>query len=220
MQRRARLVGARLNAILSEWVTPLLESQGFRQKNNIYERWIGDTAWIIDTQWGRWKSDERAEFTVNCGIFVAGVTSIYFNRPEPSRIQVTDCCIHSRIGMLADDKLDKWWRFQAEDVAVTVDCSIGEEMCSRLREHTMPFLNRLQTPRDVLEFLVTPRTKENKQVWPQSPAISLCYAASIALLLGRRQDMVTCLKRAAEAAQGSPVEDAVLRVRDHLERVV
>ena len=207
----------RLNAILKEWVTPLLEPHGFRKRNNVYERRVGDTAWIVDVQWSRWKSTDRAEFTLNCGVFVAGVTSVYFNRPDPSRIQVTDCCIHTRIGMLAEDKLDKWWRFQADDVAAQVDRSIGEEASSRLRAHVIPFLNRFQTPQDALEFLVTPRPKEDKHVWPQSPAIAFCYAATIASLLGRREDLATYLERATEAGRGSPIEDVVLRVRDHLQ---
>jgi len=206
----------RLTQILQTWVSPTLTREGFRKKINVYERRFGTMGWIIDVQWSPFKNAVKSEFTLNCGVYVAGVTSKYFNRPDSKQTQLTDCCIQSRVGMLTQSRTDKWWSLQASDEPITVDEIIGEDMHRRICSDCLPFLKRFTSLADVLAFLITPRQFENKHVWPQSEAISLCFAASIASQLGHPVESEKFIKNATEKARGSPIEHVVLRMRDDL----
>ena len=202
-----------MEAILEEWVTPTLATEGFRKCKTVYERRFSEMAWVVDIQWGQFKNAVDAEWTLNCGVFVEGVTLAYFNRPDPKQAQLMDCCIQTRVGMLAQGTRDKWWRLKSSDDAVTVDQQIGEDISSRIRADCLPFLKRFLTPNEVLDFLVTPRKKELQHVWPQSKAIAFLYAAAIASHLKNQREMEAFLQTAIEESKGFPIEDVVLRLR-------
>ena len=205
-----------MEAILEEWVTPTLATEGFRKRQNVYERRFYEMSWVIDIQWGQFKNAVDAEWTLNCGVFVEGVTSAYFNRPDPKQAQLLDCCIQTRVGMLAQGTRDKWWRLQSSDDAATVDQQNGEDASSRIRADCLPFLKRFLNPNVVLDFLVAPRKKELQHVWTQSKAIAFSYAAAIAFHLKNLREMGTFLHSAIEESKGSPNEDIVLRLQKRL----
>ena len=206
-----------MEVILQEWVTPTLAKEGFRKRKNVYERRFTEMAWVVDIQWGQFKNDVDADWTLNCGVFVEGVTSAYFNRPDPKQAQLLDCCIQTRVGMLAQGMKDEWWRLQSSDDAATVDQEIGEDVSSRIRVDCLPFLMRSLSPNDVLDFLIAPRKKELQHVWPQSKAIAFSYAAAIAFHLKKQREMEGFLHRAIEESKGSPIEDVVLRLQKKLQ---
>lgn len=211
-------VNRRLHSISSRWITPTLAPHGFHKRNSIFVRRLEEVFWVIDLQWSRFKSASSGEFTLNCGVFVPGVTSIYFNRAEPTDVKLVDCCIQTRIGMLADDKLDKWWRLQLEDVAEQFDVSVGEEVSSRLEAHVIPFLKRFHSKAEVLSFLVSPRPTKFREVWPQNPTIAYCYAAIIASSLGKSTEAMEYIQEATSTSKGSPIEDVVLRLAGTLRK--
>jgi hypothetical protein len=206
----------RMEATLQEWVTPILAAEGFRKRKNVYERRFSEMAWVVDIQWGQFKNAVDADWTLNCGVFVEGVTSAYFDRPDPKQAQLLDCCIQTRVGMLSQGRTDKWWRLQSSDEAATVDQQIGEDVSSRIRADCLPFLKRFLTSNDVLDFLVAPRKKELQHVWPQSKAIAFSYAAAIASHLKNQREMEAFLQSAIEESKGSPIEDIVLRLQKKL----
>jgi hypothetical protein len=182
----------------------------------VYEKKFDGLTWIVDIQRSHWDDAAQAQFTLNCGVFIPGVTSLYLNRPDRIRIDTTDCCVHVRIGMLAKDKLDKWWELRADDNVTAMDREIGKEVSDRLTQHVLPFFTRFQTPEQVLRFLTNPRTKEDEHIFPEASAIAFCYAAALASLLRSSQSVEEFLARAVKASQGSPIEDIILGFRNRL----
>lgn len=216
MVQMASSFNTRLSRILRRWVTPLLEPYGFQRRGNVFAVRFGNMAWVVDVQLSQWGNSERTQFTLNCGVYIAGVTSVFLNREEPVNVELTDCCIHARAGMLAADKIDKWWELRMDDATAVVDRAIGEDLVYRLKEDVIPFLKQFETTASVLEFLGGRRAKEDASIWPQSSAISFCYAATIASLLGKREKMSTYLEQSLRACRGKAIEEVVLRVADHL----
>jgi hypothetical protein len=207
----------RMNALLREVIWPTVASQGFISTKDTYTKELDHLTWVIDIQRSRWSDVEEAQFTMNCGVFLPAVTSVYLDRPEATNIGLTDCCVHARLGMLTEDRLDKWWKFRADDEVATTDRLIAGEISAALTEHVIPFLGRFQSEAEVLRFLARPRTERDKHVWPQNPAIAFCYAAIIASRLQRRRDATTYLESARDAALGSPIESIVKRLEHRLQ---
>ncbi len=189
---------SRVKTILRDYVSKTLEANGFRKARHVYIKGVTDLSWIVEIQRSRWNDAVESEFTFNCGVFVPAVTSVYLNRPERDRIDSTDCCVWSRIGMLAEDKRDKWWKLRADDDAGSVDHETGKELVKRLTEHAFPFFSRFQTTDQVFTFLTCSRIREDKQIWPTATAVAFCYAAAMAASsLKKPKDIAECLERAA-----------------------
>jgi hypothetical protein len=208
---------SRMITIDDEWINPVLIGQGFHHIKGIYIKHYENMALLIGFQESRWNTSDKMSFTMNCGVFVEDVTSIYLNLPTPNVIRLKDCCINTRIGLLAEDRLDKWWELQSHDDVLTVNRDIGGDISVRLRKDVIPFLNRFQEPKDVMEFLGKPRKTEEKHILSYSDSIALCYAACIASLLRKPRDMIEYIKRAVDEGQGKPSQEFILRVRDHLQ---
>jgi hypothetical protein len=206
----------RLNAILRDWITPLLESQHFRRRKRSYEKQLDGLSWLVEVQHSHWHDATESQFTVNCGVYIPGVVSAYLNRPERRIIDSTDCCIHQRIGLLAEQQRDKWWELRFDDDCHAVDPQIGIDFRDRMSRHVFPFFDRFQFIEQVWQFLVCPRTKADRIIWPQSDGIALCYAAALASLSKRMDDVAACLDKAARIEVGSPIEEFVQRLKDRL----
>ena len=209
-------IKTRLAAILNEWLAPDLTPLDFRKNNGSYHKSVGCITWVVDIQQSRLNSTHSTQFTLNCGVFLPTATAVFLNRPEKSRIDLTDCCVHVRIGMLAPDMLDKWWILQSNDDVKIVDRMIGEDMQCRLRDHVIPFLGLFGAPEILVKFLTTPRVGNDKFVWPQSEAIALRYAASISSFAGSSEEASLYFQKALDSANESSTKDAIRRVRDRV----
>lgn len=206
----------RLNAILHEWVSPVLEANGFHKFKHVYEKKLEGLSWLVEIQQSRWNDGVESQFTVNCGVFIPGIMPLYLDRPERSRLDITDCCVHVRIGALAKDRLDKWWKLRIKDDTSVTDYEVGKELTERLSKDAFPFFSRFQNPEQVLRFLTNARSKEDKSVWPQAATIAYCYAAVLASLLKKSQSVQEYLEKAITASQGCPVEQLVARLTNRL----
>ena len=212
----ATLFKARINAILSGSVTPLLSSFGFVKRGNNYEKEIGDVDWLIDIQRSRFDDPDCLQFTMNCGVYMPTVTSMYLGRSEPARKKLTDCCIQVRIGMLAEDRLDKWWVLKSNDDVEISDRAVGEDMCYRLENHVIPFLNRFRSPETAMEFLSAPRTAADKLVLPRNKEISLSYAAAIAAKIGKTQEANAYLQKALSSVGQQFLKEVILNLQNRI----
>ena len=213
---KATLLRQRLKAIVNDFVAPATVTAGFRRRANVYLRELSDLTWLIDIQESRWNSDDDVQFTINCGVYVPGATSIYNNRSESRRIDMTDCCVHTRVGMLAHDRLDKWWVLRSVD-AGNVDSGIGEDIVLRLTRDVIPFLNRFVTTDNVLTFLTNSRDDKDRYIWPREPVACLCFAACIAASKGYVDDAQRHVNLAYSTAKIAGVIDAVLRVHEYVD---
>jgi hypothetical protein len=177
---------SRLTSILKNAVTAVLKPLGFKKQGNSYVCQMTDLAWVIDVQKGRWNTKEKAEFTLNFGVFVPGLFEVYGNRSEPQAAGLTRCAFYMRVGVLTDHR-DMWWIMRAEDDVTTVDQHTVMEIRDRLERGVIPFLQGFQTRMDVIAYLETWSPRERRGIFPMSESIVLAYLGILYHLLGARK---------------------------------
>jgi hypothetical protein len=181
----------------------------------MYVRELEDISWIIDVQKSQWNTKEKAEFTLNCGVYVPGLFAAYGNRPEPETPSIGRCCLQARIGALTDGK-DRWWVLHADDDIETTDEKIGAEIRDRLEHGVLPFLERFQSRRDLAAYLEAWGPREQKQVMPKNEVIVLAYLGILYWLLGEQEKCRSMLAQAAEKAAKKPNEELIHDLRARL----
>jgi hypothetical protein len=198
----------RASKILSEAATATLKTRGFKKRGKAYIRQTGRLGHMVDTQFSRWNDGKEVSFTLNCGIYIPGVTSTFSNSPEPNHPKLEDCCINVRVGGLTESKLDVWWKLSERDTPER-DMEIREEICSTIERTMLPFLDRYQNEKAVAEFLSQQRIDADKYIWPRAEGLRLSYAAIIWHMLGVRDTCRECIERAVRESTNTPVDGVV-----------
>ena len=207
---------SRLNKILNNWFSPLLKSHSFKKRGETYIRTNHELAYLIDIQRSRWNDEREAQFTLNCGIYVPGVVSTYLHKTEPVKTKIEDCTLTARVGMLSDTQRDEWWLLCFDDEPEQEDERIGMDIQNQVKQIVLPFLARFETRDDIIDFLVSPRSKELRFVRPQSEAQCLAYAAILLSILGRPEKCTSILNAAIEVASNTPIQEVVSTLRDRI----
>lgn len=216
--KKTRELDRRLNELLKQWINPVLKQAGFKKKNLSYVADRGSLSWYLNVQRSQWNSQEKLEFTVNCGVFVPGVVSTWTNHPPKKSVTLTKCAIYVRLGMLTEERRDRWWVLEERDDADSVDRAIGEELQNTIQEYGLGFLRDFNTPVEVAEFLVA-SPESAKYVDPMSRAYRLAYAAIVYYLMGNRERKTELIDEAVKMVTGSSidgVESHMLNLRKRL----
>lgn len=199
----------RVSHIMKESLTPLLKQHGFRKHGNVYIREVEPMVQhLVDIQFSRWNDAREVNFTLNCGIYVRGVTSTFMNVPERARPTLGYCCISARVGTLRQPHMDDWWKVLVDDEPER-DVQIGRELRSAIEETILPFLDRFQDERSVAEFLSRPPTEADKSVSPQADGFRLAYAAVIWSRLGSPEKARDAIAQAVQRSRKTPIEEVV-----------
>lgn len=207
----------RIARIIKGNLTPLLKSHGFRKEGSVYVADHGDMAWLIDIQKSRWNDHDEAQFTVNGGVYVPGVVSVYVRQPDPAKPKIDDCCMSVRIGMLEESQCDKWWKVTADDDRpVVVDEMIATELRDWIENLLLPFLAKFESPVDIAEFLEQPTDASNRFVAPQSAAMRRAYASLIYARIGNADKARHAIEQAVHHAAGSPGAEFIQRLREKI----
>lgn len=204
----ANIFDNRLNAILKTEVTPFLKDLSFKKRQLIYSCDYDGLSWLVDIQKSRWNDPEEAQFTVNCGVYIHGVLSVYANMSEPAKPKIEHCSCSARVGMLTPEKKDIWWKLTSGD-SNSVDGSIAHDLRSKIENVILPFLNKFKSPKDVSHFLSSDLGDEYSQVAPATKAQRLAYSAIIHSKLGSRDEAKRILDIAIEASKKSPIENII-----------
>lgn len=207
----------RVNDVLQQSLAVTLKDRGFTRSGGVYSRKSGDITHIVEVQHSRWNDQEKASFTLNCGIHVPGVTSVFRRTPEPNRPRLADCCVTVRVGMLGDQKLDIWWKLSVEDDR-NRDVQVANEMVSATTRMALPFLDRFQSEEQVALLLSQERSKGDEFVEPRVSALRHAYAALLWARLGDHDRAHECLSRAQIESKKTPLEDVVARFAENWDR--
>lgn len=213
MTRRNTILKDRVNGILRESLSRELKCYGFHKRGDLYVRRLGELCHIIDVQRSRWNDTHRISVTINCGIYVPGVTSAYWNTPEPKQPKATDCCVSVRVGMLRTPWNDIWWEVSNDD-GIEKAALIQADISSIIVELAMPFLNRFQTTLEVVRFLTEGRIEADKFVEPRADVTRLIYAGLLWRGLGERSRCSTCIDEAKRLSKKTPQEAVVVAFAD------
>jgi hypothetical protein len=171
---------------------------------------------LVDIQKSRWNDPSEARFTLNCGIYVRGVLTTYANRPDRASPRIEDCCISARIGVLAKEAKDVWWKLMATGDTELSDSIVGDEIRERIEQFLLPFLREFETVQRVAMFLDAPIARSSSLVSPQSEAQRYCYAAVLYSQIGEAKRRDAALRAAESAAAGGPIEGIVTRLKERL----
>jgi hypothetical protein len=210
----ASVLEKRFNSVIREAVTATLTPHGFRKRGRVYRRQLDELVWVIDIQRSRYNSYAETQFTLNCGVYVPRVSSLYLGLPEPTNPTSVDCCIHVRVGMLAYDRLDQWWTLHDQPGAALEDGQIVRNVRERISLHALSFLKRFPTTLEVAKYLDSPRPRHEAQVYPYTEAMAYGCAGIIYLIRGEREASRNALAKAVEDAMGTLGEDH-LRSLEH-----
>lgn len=197
----------RFNRVIREALTEPLAPHGFRKRGRVFRRRLDELAWVIDVQRSRYNSREELQFTVNCGIYVPRVLSTYLRLSEPTFPTSVDCCISVRIGMLADDQLDKWWALCEQPQSATEDMQIVGDVRERIILRVLPFLERFPSTLEVADYLERPRPLHEGQAFPYTEAMALGSAGIVRMIRGEWEAARDALARAVKKASRTPAEE-------------
>jgi hypothetical protein len=195
-------------------VAPTLSEAGFSKvRPTVYVRLSGELTWLIDFQLGRGSDRHQVSLTSNCGVYVPGFMRIYTGRPEPAIPSEPDCCVHCRIPMLSEERLDKWWSVADYERSEHADEATIWELTSLIEKNALPFLHKFHTLRSVAEFLAESRERRYRPVWPVSEPLISQHLAIVLRLIGDTPRARQAMKRAIELCK---IKDA----RIHMESIL
>ena len=197
----------RFDLIVNNYISPKLKEKGFLKKRDTFFSLINDIRWVIEIQRSRWNNENEFQFTLNFGIYVPDLMEIFLNLNEPPKISIEHCSISCRIGMLMNNKKDKWWKLTNNDTLSGSQKAI--EIIEMIETFGIPFLSRFKDQVTVAEFLSSKRKIEEKQIAPQSEAYCMIYAAIIYFLTGAINQSNICTEEAIKMSKGSSSGDII-----------
>lgn len=137
------------------FLSPLLGQRGFKKKGLAWNHGPGDIVHVLDFQISKFSDPGRIDFTINLGIWMRPVWTVYTGKQTPAFIKESDCWPSYRVGqVLADfrsDAKDLWWVLTSEDDVER----IGVEICTIVSDKCLPFLDRFKSLEDVKQFYDT-----------------------------------------------------------------
>ena len=205
----------RLRSLISNSVAPLLQEHGFHRINDLFICERGEFFWCVEIQQSRWNIPDRLEFTLNVGVYVPGVMSLYLGGATETCIALEHCCIYARIGMLSEEKLDIWWSIERMVEEPVGDEVTGNDVQNAINSLGIPFLERFKSQDDVLAFLLEQPCR-GEYIQPQSGTIRLAYAAILLLLQGKYAQCQGTIDRAVLLGEKKPGSEHLLSLRKRL----
>lgn len=196
-------IDKRREAFMTRLITPILRDAGFSGGPSKFSRAEGSLQHVVEVQRSQWNTSTDRQFTLNCGVFVPGVVSVFRDAADPRVPSLGDCCMFVRVGMLAKAHLDIWWPMPGDTVDGS-DEAVREEVRVALSQLVFPFLGRFRDETAVEAFLAADPTPDLLYVEPRAPALRLSYAGLLQLKRGSEACQST-LARAAEEARNGPL---------------
>ncbi|MGC1416167.1 MAG: DUF4304 domain-containing protein [Candidatus Acidiferrum sp.] len=142
-----------------------MKERNFRVRGRTFNRRTLDgLTQVINFQMGRFdppgtvhiprlRENYYGQFTMNVGVFVPEVHMVRFGGTALKFIAEFDCCIRERLGMLAPERADIWWKIRGDDEESE---RLVDELRRRLERDAFPFLARLETRDALKEELLKP----------------------------------------------------------------
>jgi len=221
MQETVPSLEKRLRQILKSWIEPYLKTLGFKKRAFVYTKKLDEVWWLIDVQRSRWNTSQKCEFTVNLGVYVPGFYTV-LRGEDPKHPTVPDCVFNCRINRVLGIKEDKWWTLYADAPYPDLsDGAIGQELAEAMVGHVIPFLQRFQTRREVLNLLyeITDPKKRRAVSWPLSEVWIYTFIGVLHFMLSEFSLCCESLQRAlveARRCRISGSEEFVQRVYNRL----
>ena len=196
----------RAAAIVKKWLTPTMQARGFTKKGRIYTRTLADVVHLMDIQQSDSNRKTAVSFALNIGVFVPGVNPTAHHSPTPEILDTPYGVIHTRPGLVSERNFNTWWDVKSsEDPAK--DDDIGRDLLETVEEGAFQrFFDRFMDKKSLAEFLMTPRQKWDKAMFPYVESVCFVYAGLIWDQLGDYDKCRECMAKAALFAKGKRLE--------------
>jgi hypothetical protein len=130
-----------ITSVAKKYIAPVLSDHGFQRSQLIWKRRLPALSHVLEIQISRWNTKDRAEFTINLGVWIEQVWRICWDKAPPKKVTASDCFPHWRVAAVMASATDVWWTVEAPDDVARV----GTELQSILLEHCIPFLEKLNS---------------------------------------------------------------------------
>lgn len=159
-----------IERIIRTYVHPVLKDRGFVRKGKIWNRLLDGVGHTVDVQASQWNRGSGGTFTINVGVFVPYIYSVYPVPMSSTLISPISSTISLRIGALRDggsllgekEGYDIWW-----DVGANIDLDeVGQTVRDILLTRALPFLDNFADPHDVATFIQA-HPNLNIQAWQE-----------------------------------------------------
>jgi len=108
MTTHARVAPSKLvEEVLQIGFHPALQSAGYARQGRTFYRG-DDPIRVVNIQSSKWNTVDKAEITINLGVFFPTVPLISLPPPK-GKPRECECTLRTRIGSLIPPHLDKWW---------------------------------------------------------------------------------------------------------------
>lgn len=117
----------------------LLKPLNYRKAGNVFTRKINDVFHLIELQGSQQSTAVEAKYTVNVAVFVPEL--IYEDVREFRKPSVSAAHFRERLGILASEASDVWWRAATPTDA---ECN-AKDICFKLSQCALPRLKELSS---------------------------------------------------------------------------
>lgn len=214
-------VRERFQRIVREVFQQALRPRRFKRRFTTFYRQLSNVTHLVNIQSSVWNTDRRFEFTINLGVYRSGFVQVLYQRTEPQNPSISSVPLQTRIGYLDPDlQIDKWWELGDMD-SPEKDERVVSELVWRLEQHGIPFLERFNSDKDILEYFEEYCVKRPCGVLEMMQFAALAYLAEDMdrCQWGLEQALSRLLQRANDPAWAEHIPDWLKTVSDLASRI-
>jgi hypothetical protein len=205
---RASVTQQVIRAVSAGPATALLVPNGFKRRAPHFWRETDGIYHVVNFQASQWGTSEEGKFTVNLGVSSPSLYSGFTGREFPKNPGAVLWPIYNRIGGLMPSRCDHWWQVTDR----TDSDELGLEVAAALRDHALPFFERIRTAEQFNALLLSDQPIAGVTAG-QRPLIG----ATLAVQLGQIDQARRLLVAALADHRGRPFESTVRNVAKQLQ---
>ncbi len=171
-------IAKRIDTIIKEGLASLLKKNGFKKKARNFYREFENRIELINVQASKWNEGNEGQFTVNVGVYYPEISKITSELPVKGMPKEYDCTVRERIGLLAPENKDKWWKIDSS----SNDSEVSDNVAKLVEELCFPWLDQMSDLEVVKKYIA----KNNRAF----------VAAGIALFLDNREEASAFIEQA------------------------
>jgi hypothetical protein len=161
----------------------LLKPLGFTRQKTAWNRRSGSSVEVIELQVS--KAGDTA--TVSAGVLDTDAHIKLWGSEPPPFVEEPSCTVSARVGELVEGK-DVWWELR--------DSRVGEKISTAIADHVLPFVNRMRSRQEMVEWLTAARVVRKRYPLP------IINLAILQHLLGRSSEACALLAEVEKRAIG------------------
>jgi len=126
----------RVDQTISHYVAPKLREYGFNKSGRVFWKGRSPITEVITIQKASHNSSEKADFTVNLGIYWHDIQEDIGRSAKRWPPKEYDCTVFQRLGLLFNNNCDYWWV-----TTINTDFELlGNDVANKIVTYGLPWL--------------------------------------------------------------------------------